>query len=169
MAGYTAHPDVRQQATNRLAMIIAASQPTYPLYVRVLAGGDWWLAGITSLSLFAFLAVPWAARRSRLLGATLIPIAGTGNSIIGVMLFGRASGVWAFVIPSALILALAPIRRNVLLALLLTLGASAAVLLAPGPVGHFPAAGLASLWRLNVTSAAVLCAIAMAMRRARSS
>jgi hypothetical protein len=165
MAGYTANPDIRQQAANRLALVIAASQPTYPIYVRVLAGGDWWLAGITSLSLFAFLVVPWAARRSPLAGATLIPVAGAGNSIVGVILFGRASGVWAFVVPSVLILALAPIRHKGLLAVVLAVVASAAVLVAPGPIGHFSAAGLASLWRLNVTSAAILCVIATAMLR----
>jgi len=157
-----------QAALDRLALFLAACQPTYPLYVWWLAGGDWWLSGLTSLSAIPFALVPRLARRAPNAGRLAVPVVGAANTLLGVGLFGRASGIWWLLVPSALILALSGTRHAARWALAMLAIGAAAILLMPGPVGSFPAAGLAALWRVNAISAAILCvAIPLMLRKKR--
>jgi len=149
----------RQAALNRLAMFLAASQPTYPLYVWYLAGGDWWVSFGTSLSCVPFALVPALARRSSDAGLWAVPLIGAANTVLGVGLFGLASGVAWLLVPCALIVAMSGVRNGVAWGLVLLAGAAALAALVPGPVGRFSPAGLAALARLNFGSAALLCPI----------
>ena len=106
-AAYAAHPDPTVAACNRIALLVASSQPTYPLYLYWLVGGPWWLACWTFLSTPVFGLVPWAARRNALAGPALLVLAGFGNGLIAAKALGAGSGVELFLVPEALIALLA--------------------------------------------------------------
>jgi hypothetical protein len=100
---YAAHPDPATSGCNRIALLVASSQPTYPLYIAWLAGGTWWVACVTFLSTPFFLAVPTLARRKASAGRALLVLAGLGNAMLATKALGSASGVEAFLIPTAII------------------------------------------------------------------
>lgn len=148
-----------QAALNRLALFLAASQPTYPLYVWYLAGGDWWVSFGTSLSCIPFALVPALARWSPQAGRWAVPLIGAANTVLGVGLFGLASGVAWLLVPCALIVAMSGVRYGVAWGLVLLVTSAALAAVIPGPVGQFSPEGLAALARLNFGSAVLLCPI----------
>ena len=111
LRAYPGNPDERIAACNMIAMVVAWSQPTYPLYLHWFVGGDAWVACITFLSTPVFLAVPFVSRRHPLAGRALLPVAGIGNSVLSHWAFGAASGVDWFLLPCAIIPVLA-FRRS---------------------------------------------------------
>jgi len=163
LRAYPANPDARVAACNMIALIVAWNQPTYPLYLRWVVGGDAWVACITFLSTPVFLAVPWVARRHPLAGRALLPLAGIGNGILSRWAFGAASGVNWFLLPCAIIAVLA-FRRSewrtmIGLVALTALGFATMRFVDPLPLGHFTPADYARFFRLNAYSVAILCAV----------
>ena len=176
VAAYAAHPDPLAAACNRIALLVASSQPTYPLYLWWLVGGPWWLACWTFLSTPVFCLVPWVARRSSAFGPVLLVLAGFGNGLVAAKALGAGSGVELFLLPEALIALLALGRSRWLLRALLA-GAVATFWLGRhlGPaLGAFTAAQTDQMARINAGSAAVLTLVVLyslgrlAIERARA-
>ena len=162
-ATYAAHPDPMVAACNRIALLVASSQPTYPLYLWWLVGGPWWLACWTFLSTPVFCLVPWAARRNALAGPALLVLAGFGNGLIAAKALGAGSGVELFLVPEALI-ALLALRQSPWLVRALLAGAVATFWLGRnlGPaLGHFTPAQTEQMARINAGSAAVLTLVVL--------
>jgi len=158
LAAYAAHGDPVTAACNRIALLVASGQPTYPLYVWWAVGGPWWVACWTFLSTPLFLSVPAVARRHATAGRLLLVMAGIANVLLSAKAFGAASGVALFLVPTALIALLALGRLAVgmgalHLAAWLMLGQIGA------PWGVFSPAQNAHFLRLNAFSVAVLCAV----------
>jgi len=158
LGAYAAHGDPLTAACNRIALLVASGQPTYPLYVWWIVGGPWQAACWTFLSTPLFLSVPAAARRRGMAGRALLVVAGIANVVLSAKAFGVASGVAWFLVPTALITLLAlgrliPLMVAVHLAAWLALGHLGA------PWGQFSAEQAAHFHRLNISSVAVLSAI----------
>lgn len=169
LAAYAAHDDPVTAACNRIALLVASSQPTYPLYIACLAGGEWWVACITFLSTPAFLAVPMVARRNARTGRALLVLAGLGNAMLATKALGTASGVEAFLIPTA-ILAFLVFEGRLRLVLI---GANMAVALLhnayDSPWGTFSPQAHTALLHLNDWSAGLLSLIILWVLIPRSS
>lgn len=166
---YATHPDPATSACNRIALLVASSQPTYPLYIGWLVGGDWWLACITFLSTPFFLAVPALARRNAAGGRALLVLAGVGNAVLATKALGTASGVEAFLVPTALIALLAFRGRLRLAQILANMGAALLHGAYGAPWAEFSAPGYAALLRLNGSSAGLLSVITLWMLIPRAS
>ncbi len=163
LRSYAASDDPRVAACNTIALAVAASQPTYPLYVHLLVGEGAMLSLWTFLSTPLFLAVPAAARVDARLGRALLPLAGIANTVLCAKLFGVGSGVELFLMACAAIAALAFRRSERAVALALCAIAGLAYL---GLHEHYgaPVAGLsaeayAAMLRLNATSVGALLVI----------
>ncbi|MFT4053164.1 MAG: hypothetical protein QM681_01560 [Novosphingobium sp.] len=173
LRSYVGNPDPLTHAANRIAVLVASSQPTYPLYVLWTAGGNWWVACWTFLSTPLFVAVPALARRNALGGRILLPGAGIANSLLAPKAMGEASGVELFLVPCALIGVLG-IRRHEWFVSLALLASVFAALLLHGhygaPLGRFDSQGYAALVRLNAASAGFLSLVVVwSFIRARTS
>ena len=103
---YTANPDPLASAAGTIAIVVAANQPFYPLYLHAIVGAEAWPAWLTLLSMPFFVAVPAVARRHSLVGRALLPIAGVANTVLSVKLFGVASAVELFLLPCILLAAI---------------------------------------------------------------
>lgn len=163
LRAYPGNPDERIAACNMIAMVVAWSQPTYPLYLHWFVGGDAWVACITFLSTPVFLAVPFVSRRHPLAGRALLPVAGIGNSVLSHWAFGAASGVDWFLLPCAIIPVLA-FRRSewrvaVTLVALAAIAFVAVLLSNLPPLGNLTATEYRRLFHLNAYSVAILCAL----------
>lgn len=119
ISAYAAHDDPLVAACNLIALAIAANQPFYPLYVYWTVSEHIAPTFFTFLSTPLFLAVPAVARRWPMLGRGLLPLTGIANTALSAQIFGTASGVEIFLIPSALIATtfFRPSERLVVLAL----------------------------------------------------
>ena len=163
VAAYAAHPDRMAAACNRIALLVASSQPTYPLYLWWLVGGPWWLACWTFLSTPVFCLVPWAARRNPAFGPAVLVLAGFGNGLIAAKALGAGSGVELFLVPEALI-ALLALRRSPWLKRALLAGAIITFWLGRhlGPaLGLFTPEQTAQMARINAGSAVVLTLVVL--------
>ena len=109
---YAAHDDPLVAAGNLIALVVAANQPFYPLYLYAIVGEGVEPSYFTFLSTPFFLAVPAVARRNSLAGRALLPIAGIGNTVLCTKLFGEASGVELFLAPCIMIAAMLFRRRE---------------------------------------------------------
>jgi hypothetical protein len=149
---YTDNADTRAAACNSIALIVASNQPIYPFYVAYFVGGDAWAACWTFLSTPLFWSVPWFSRRNPLAGRALLVLAGVANTIVSTKAFGAASRVELFLVPCALIGALAFRRSEVLWAVALIALCAATALLHPlygASFGQFSATDLEGFARLN--------------------
>lgn len=165
IAEYAKHPDAAVAACNRIALLVATSQPTYPLYLWWLVGGPWWLACWTFLSTPVFCSVPWVARRHGLAGPALLVLAGFGNGLVAAKALGAGSGVELFLLSEALIALLALARPRPAWAAALVVGAGVVFWLGRhlGPaLGEFTAAQTDQMWRINAGSAGVLTLVVLA-------
>jgi hypothetical protein len=163
LAGYADNGDPLSRASNRLALILAANQPFYPLYV-------WWVMGacdpalvLTCLSTPFFLAAPAITKRFPSAGRLYFPAVGAVNTFFCASIFGAASGVELFLAPCIAIAALScrATERT-------TFGAFVAALLGALLLLHdsFRSAGqerYQALLSLNACSAATLTLIAVWM------
>ena len=159
LGAYTANADPRAAACNAIALVVASNQPIYPFYVAWFVGGDAWAACWTFLSTPFFAAVPWVARRSPLAGRAMLVLTGLVNTMISTKAFGTTSGVELFLVPCALIAALAFRRGEALWAVVLLGWCGATTLLHPfygAPFGHFSPAELRHFARLNGYSVVTL-------------
>ena len=171
LEAYAHDEDPLTRASNRLALILAANQPFYPLYV-------WWITGkmdaalaLTFISTPFFLASPWVTKRLSAARRLYFPAVGALNTFFCASVFGAASGVELFLAPCLVIAALscrATERRALAVFVVALLGA---FILLHGRFGspdflsgreHYQA-----LLSLNAYSAATLCAIAVWMFSAK--
>jgi hypothetical protein len=159
VAAYAAHPDPVTAACNRIALLVASSQPTWPLYLWWLVGGEWPVACWTFLSTPLFLAVPALARRRGGMGRGLLVVAGVGNAVLATMALGVASGVELFLLPTLMlaVMGFAGWQRLAMVALNLAAGALHGFYGAPW--GHFSRPQQEHLLRLNLGSVTVLCVV----------
>ncbi len=164
LTAYPRSPEPRVAAANRLALAVAASQPTYPLYLGWLVGGPWAWSWWTLLSTPMFLGVPWLARRDPQLGRALLVLAGLGNTALALKLFGPQAGLGWFIPACAgiAVLAFGPGERRWTMALV---ALCAALALGQGhlgaPLAQSAPAELAALARLNFGSGVALGAIVL--------
>ncbi|MGJ4926374.1 hypothetical protein ACQR1I_00085 [Bradyrhizobium sp. HKCCYLS2038] len=103
---YAAVDDPQSDIAAKVALVIVANQPFYPLYLHAIAGSAAWPAWLTLLTAPLFAAVPALARRNPLAGRAVMLLAGTAHTVFCVKLFGARSGVELFLIPCALLGAL---------------------------------------------------------------
>ena len=165
LSDYVRAADPRVAAANRLALIVASSQPTYPLYLKFLVGGPWLASWWTLLSTPLFLTVPLMARRDATLGRAQLVLAGLGNTVLTLKLFGPLAGLGWFLLPCALIALCAfgreQWRWGLGLAVLCGL-----VALRQGnlgaPLACFTPTELAALWRMHFSGGLMLSGIVLA-------
>lgn len=159
IAAYAAHPEQTVAACNRIALLVASSQPTYPLYLWWLVGGPWRMACWTFLSTPLFLAVPAVARRHARAGPAMLVAAGVGNTVLSAMALGTASGVKLFLVPITLIAGLA-CRGWLRVALIIGIAAVAMIHWNDGTGwARFSPAQDARLFRIDAWSVAALTLI----------
>ena len=109
---YSAADDPLVAATNRIALLVASSQPFYPLYVWYAAGSEAALVSLYTWHSTPFLlAVPWLAKHDSRAGRALMILAGAGNTFMSAKIFGTGSAVELFLAPCAMLCALS-FRRN---------------------------------------------------------
>jgi hypothetical protein len=120
IAAYSRSDEPLVAASNFIALCVVSNQPFYPLYVWWIVGNDHWVSFATFLSTPFFLAIPWIARRSSLVGRAMLPVIGIANTILSAKAFGAASGVALFLGPCAMIagMALRANERKTMLAIL---------------------------------------------------
>lgn len=169
LKAYAAHPDPATSACNRIALVVTSSQPTYPLYIAWLAGGTWWVACVTFLSTPAFLAVPALARRKASAGRALLVLAGLGNAMLATKVFGTASGVEAFLIPTAIIASIAFRGGARFWLIAANMGVALLHPIYGRPWGTFSPQAYGALLRLNGWSAGLLSLIILWMLISRPS
>lgn len=105
IVAYAAHDDPLVASCNLIALVVAANQPFYPLYVCFAVSEHIAPTYFTFLSTPLFLAVPAVARHWPTVGRALLPLTGMVNTILSAKVFGQASGVEVFLFPCALIAA----------------------------------------------------------------
>lgn len=164
---YAAAEDRLTAASNRLALILASSQPFYPLYVRLATGEAHPLLALTLLSTPFFLASPWIARRFPAHGGLWFPTIGALNTIFCGFIFGAASGVELFLAPCLVIAVLScrPTQWRSLALYVAGLVVAFWLLRHRNEAPIYPAtqAQFEALFSLNAYSAATLSAIAIWM------
>ena len=94
---YVHHPDWRTSTANGISLLVASSQPFYPLYV-------WWLIGREAalVSLITWFSTPFFL---------LVPHFSRSNTFLCAWAFGVQTAVELFLIPVA-ILSILPFRRK---------------------------------------------------------
>lgn len=100
---YAAHPDPLVSTGNFVSLLVASGQPFYPFYVYWLVGEPITPTLFTFLSTPFFLAVPAVSRISSIAGRALLPLTGIANTVLCAKLFGVASAVEMFLVPSVLL------------------------------------------------------------------
>lgn len=103
---YAGDADPLTRVSNRLALILAANQPFYPLYVWRLTGTLQPELALTFISTPFFLAAPWVTKRFPAAGRLYFPAVGALNTFFCAHVFGSASGVELFLAPCLVIAAL---------------------------------------------------------------
>lgn len=103
LRSYAQNDDPLAAAANGIALLVASSQPFYPLYVYWSVGPTIWPTFYTFLSTPFFLLVPALGRKNAIVGRTLLALTGIGNTVLSAAVFGVDSGVEVFLIPCALI------------------------------------------------------------------
>jgi hypothetical protein len=107
VVSYAHSDDPLAAASNFITLVVVSNQPFYPLYVWFFVGGDGGVSLLTFLSTPFFLAIPWVARRSSILGRAMLPLVGASNAFFCAKIFGQASGVELFLCPCAMIAGMA--------------------------------------------------------------
>lgn len=139
LAAYEHHDDPATRLANRVAILVGANGPFYPLYV-------WWIlpqAGTVALATMLaspfFLAIPWLSRRCAWLARASLPAVGLANTAWTAALLGPATGVGVFAYPCIVLALLAWRERWLMLGLL---GAGLAIQYLAGTWPSAPIAGL---------------------------
>jgi hypothetical protein len=148
--------DPQAQAAAAIAMLIAASQPFYPVYCQVVAGVAAWPAWLILLTTPGYIAIAAAAPRRGRLARVMLPLVGVANTAIAVKALGPASGVELFYLPCALLAAALSKPGDRVLAAL-ALGATLLAYLVGGrwlapPVAPLSPDALAAMVRLHAMS-----------------
>ncbi len=158
---YLFNADPLAAIANAGALLVWSSQPTYPIYVALLVGRDFWPSLLTWFSTPLFFSVPLVARAHPLGSRALFVLAGIANTLLSVKAFGPASGVGWFLIP-CLVIATAFFRWSewkLALGLAVLCGLAALLVQHAGaPLHTYSVAEYRALTRLNVWSASILSA-----------
>jgi hypothetical protein len=149
-----------EERAGLIATILASSQPTYPLYVWLIAGEGVAKAAIVLCAVPLFAAVPWVARRSSLAGRLLLPLVGILNTVLAGWALGSRAGLEALLIPCAALAAVL-LRRTERWAMLAVVALAILAWLAMDGFrpGDFTQAAAAGLRRMNAISAIALCGL----------
>ena len=157
---YGTNADPLAAFANLTALVVAANQPFYPLYLYAIAGAKASPAWLTLLSTPAFAAVPYVMRRQPLAGRALLPIAGLANTMLGVKIMGAGAGVALFFLPCVLLAGLLFRAADRLVAFALLAVAALAYFglrdALGAPLCGFTAEEAAAVARLNAVSVAGL-------------
>lgn len=157
---YAQHDNPRAAIANTVALVIVSNQPFYPLYLYWAVSPVIGPSFLTFLSTPLFAAVPFAMRRSAVLGRSLLLLAGIGNTLLCRAAFGPGSGVDVFLLPCLMLAMLLFGRAERRFAIAFAaLGFGAYLLpaaLLGSPLHLYEAAEYAALQRLNFLSAASL-------------
>jgi hypothetical protein len=163
VGAYAANPDPRVASSNTIAMLVASSQPLYPLYVYFSVSRHIAPTLMTFLSTPFFLAIPAISRRSPVFGRALLPLTGLANVVVSAKAFGAASGVAMFIVPCALIAAafFRPSERVFAFALLALALAISLAIDSPvlEPLHTYSQTEYAAFVRLNTLSASALVTV----------
>ncbi len=160
LSAWLGNGDSRIAACNLLAFVVGGNQPFYPLYVWGLVGTGVFASCCVLLSVPLFLAVPSITRRSPNAGKALLPLAGIANTVICAIVLGVGTGVEVFLIPCALIAALAfghGESRWSLSLIAITAGAYSLHQSYPAPLVDFTRDQQQHLAKLNFLSMITLC------------
>ena len=160
-ASYLFNADPLAAGANAGALLVWSSQPTYPIYVALLVGRQFWPSLLTWFSTPLFFCVPLVGRTHPLGSRALFVLAGIFNTLLSAKAFGSASGVGWFLVP-CLIIATTFFRWSEwkFAGGLALLCAVAALLVrhAGAPLHTYSVADYRALTRLNMWSAAILSA-----------
>ena len=104
--------DDQTTASIAIAWLLVFNKPFYPLYVWWVTGHGGWQTTITMISMPAFAALPYLARRNSLWVRAGIPVIGMLDTILATKLFGPAGGTELFFVPCALLTAIALYRTE---------------------------------------------------------
>lgn len=91
------------RANNALALLIAMSQPFYPIYVRLVTGHDASAVFLTLLTTPFFCCVPALSRHSKTWSLAAVPFIGLVNAAIATKVLGAEAGIELFVVPCLLV------------------------------------------------------------------
>jgi hypothetical protein len=163
IVAYAHSDDPLAAASNFITLVVVSNQPFYPLYVWFFVGDDRWSSLLTFLSTPFFLAIPWVARRSSLVGRVMLPLVGAANSFFCAKIFGQASGVELFLCPCAMIAGMA-FRAAECRAMLAVIGLVFVVFIAlhdryGAPLHLFSQVEYARFLSMNAVSVAALIAL----------
>ena len=160
LRAYTDHPDPRVSVANTVAMVLAWTQPYFPLYLWWIVGRDAWVGIPDAFSGILFFAVPAIARRSALLGRVALVVFGVANVTFCSMMLGEAAGIQLLYLPCGMLAAMLFDWRERFVMLAMTALPLAVWLLTRGwldiPPIRFTAEAYASLFTLNAVSAGSL-------------
>ncbi|TDR94273.1 hypothetical protein [Enterovirga rhinocerotis] len=156
---YTVNSDPRAEIAAKVALIVAFNQPFYPLYFRWAVSPAVLPSLVTFLSTPFFAIVPTVMKRSTLLGRVVLLVAGIGNTVLCLVVFGPQSGVGVFLFP-CLMLSVLLFRRRERIGFAFAAVAFAVHVLSdsafPAPLHAYTEQEYAALRRLNFLSAAGL-------------
>jgi hypothetical protein len=159
---YAAHPDPATAAANLVALVVASNGPFYPLYVLALIGWDRSGVWLTTLASPLFFAVPALSQGSPQVARLALPLIGIANTVWCAALFGSASGIALFLLPSIVLALLVPHSDQRRLGLVLAGLAIACMIFLTefsfGGLIDLSAMAAASLARINLLSATILTA-----------
>ncbi len=154
------HPDPVARATNLVAVVVALNGPFYPLSAIAVMGSDGIYLFIFMLFSPLFFAIPWISKYSSVSSRILLPLIGIVDSLVGVTLFGTASGMSLYVIPCLALCGFLYRPQERLVGFLL-LVAGIAVLLIPAslygdPIFFLSPNSMAHLFNINLISVGML-------------
>ena len=159
---YAAHPDPATAAANLVALVVAGNGPFYPLYVLAVVGWDCSGAWLTMLASPLFFAVPALSQASPHVARLVLPLIGIANTVWCAALFGSASGIALFLLPTIVLALLVPHSDERRLGLVLAGLAIACMIFLTefsfGGLIDVGAMAAASLARLNLLSTTMLTA-----------
>ncbi len=98
-----AHDEPLVASANLVALVVASSQPFYPLYIYWFVSGEIGPAFYLFVSTPFFAAVPAVSRLNGSAGRALLPLTGIANTALGAKVFGIESGAEMFLLPCVLI------------------------------------------------------------------
>jgi hypothetical protein len=172
LAGYLSHPDPLAAAGNLVAVLVGSNQPLYPLALWWATGADVSGLFICFLSAPCFLAIPFLARRSSLLGRVALVVIASVDTFLSAKVYGAAGGNELYLGPCLMLAVLLFRRREQAVSFVLTGLIFAGLFALHGRYGTSVLAwsdvDYATMMSVNIVSVAALTAcIGLAAGRAR--
>ncbi|MBV1705095.1 MAG: hypothetical protein KGI57_02520 [Hyphomicrobiales bacterium] len=157
-------PSPRTAAACAVAWLVVLGKPTYPLYVWLLTG-RFWIAVPSALTAPLYAALAALARRDGRWVRWGVPALALVDSLAAAKLLGEGAGTEAFLVPAALLVAVAIPAAEAKAARALAALLAGAFLAAHGrygaPLAGWSAAEAGKLLTMNAASAAGLSALVL--------